>query len=195
MVMSVATSTVPPVVVALGKGAAPLEHRPREAENVARREDRRHRLARALPDVALGRQQPVAQDRPQDLLAHRRHPVVLGIVDQHMADQRRVVGDDQRTAYAASPKYRARCRKARPRVRADCGRRCGSFPASRAASCAVSAPAARRVLAVCPSMSPPSNSESSVPRMERPWRAPKRGAGRPPRPRVCKTVKSLEFKA
>ena len=72
----------------------------REAEDVARREHRRHRLARALPDLALGGQQPVAQDRAQDLLAHRRHLVVLRIVDQHVADQRRVVGDDQRAADA-----------------------------------------------------------------------------------------------
>jgi hypothetical protein len=33
--------------------------------------------------------QAVAQDRTQNQLADRRHPVVLGVVDQHMPDQAR----------------------------------------------------------------------------------------------------------
>ena len=76
------------------------QHRPGEAEDMAWREHRRHRLARPLPHRAFGRQQPIAQDRPQDLLADGRQLVILGVVDQHMADQPRIVGDDQRPADA-----------------------------------------------------------------------------------------------
>ena len=93
-------STDAAFLVAFGEGLRAPQHRLGEAEDVARREDRRHRLARALPDLAFRGQQAVAQDRAQDLLAHRRHLVVLGVVDQHMADERRIVGDDQRAADA-----------------------------------------------------------------------------------------------
>jgi hypothetical protein len=86
------------VLVAGGEGLAPGQHRRGEAVDVARREDRRHRLARTPPDLALGRQQAVAQDRAQDFLAHPRHLVVLGVVDQHVANEARVVGDHQRPA-------------------------------------------------------------------------------------------------
>ena len=91
------------VVVACRELLGALQHRAGKAEDVARREDRRHRLARAPPHRAFGRQQPVAQDRAQDLLAHRRKLVVPGVVDQDMADQARIVGDDQR---AAGPRHR-----------------------------------------------------------------------------------------
>ncbi len=82
------------ILIALDEGLAALQHRAGEAKDMARREHRRHRLARTLPDRAFGGQQPVAQDRPQDELAHRRHAIILRVVDEHMADQRRVVGDD-----------------------------------------------------------------------------------------------------
>src|SRR5690606_2054623 len=74
------------IFVFFDESLAALQHWLGETGDMAWCEDWSHGFARALPDLALGRQQPVAQDRSQDLLTHARHLVVPGIVYQHMAD-------------------------------------------------------------------------------------------------------------
>ena len=81
--------------VAIGKNLGCPLHRLGEAVDVARCEHWRHGLARAPPDLAFRRQQPIAQDRAQNALAHRGHLVILGIVNEHMADQAGIIGDDR----------------------------------------------------------------------------------------------------
>ena len=76
----------------------PQFHRLGEAGDVARREHRRDGFSRAPPQRAFRRQQPVAQERAQDPLAQRLHDVVLGVLDQTMANAGRIVDDDVRHA-------------------------------------------------------------------------------------------------
>lgn len=91
------------ILVARGKRLGLLQHRGCESGDVAWCEDRRHRLARTPPDLALRREQPVAQDWPQNLLPDGRHAVVLRVVHQHVADQAGIIGNHQRPA---GPVYR-----------------------------------------------------------------------------------------
>ena len=82
-------------VVAVGENIGCPLHAFRETIDVSRRENRRHRLARTPPDIAFRRQQSIAQDGAKDALAYRRHLVILRIVDEHMTDQPRIIGDDR----------------------------------------------------------------------------------------------------
>ena len=82
-----------------------FQHRSGEGGDMARREHRRHGLARAFPHLAFRGQKTIAQDRPQQLLAHPRHPVIGRIVDQYMAHQPWIIGDDQRPANPGADRY------------------------------------------------------------------------------------------